>query len=491
MLTTRPAAGKNRIRYVSLIRRAKIACSAAVFAAAFNYSIAPASAEALLLIEAESGKVLQAENATYPWYPASVTKLMTAYVILKAVKAGRITLDTPFTVSAVALSQAPTKMGFKVGTVVTVDNALKMLMVKSANDMAVVLAEGLDGSVDGFSDEMNATAQRLGMTQTSYVNPNGLPADGQITSARDLGILARAIYRDLPEYAYFWHLPGIKFGRRVVRNYNRLIDLYPGADGMKTGFICASGFNLVASATRGNRRLIAIVLGAPSASVRTYKAAKLLEQGFGNNRLTWLMPTLGTVDQLAPIAAAPPNLREETCGKNRKRPAAEDEEVELSGVDSPLSFLLSNLQSPVKVSDVLANGHPRLPPVEVFVGTMKPSSVAAAEAQESQLVGGGGKRGKKHAKPKGPAKTKVATKPKPDVAEKPEPTPKAASIKTAAKPVAADKPDPAAKPRPITTGAHVAGTGPKPSAAKPAAAKPAAPKPASQSTAKPASASQR
>ena len=243
-----------------------------------------------------------------------------------------------------------------------------------------------------------------------------------------------------------------------MRNYNRLIDLYPGADGMKTGFICASGFNLVASATRGNRRLVAVVLGAPSASVRTYKAAKLLEQGFNNNRLTWLMPTLGTVDQLVPIAAAPPNLREDTCGKKRKRPAAEDEEVEVSGADgaSPLAFLLSNLQSNVKVSDVLANGNPMLPPVDVFVGAVKPSSVAAAEAQESQIVGGG-KRSKKNANDKGKAKTKVAAKPKPDVAEKPDPAPKATGTKTAAKPAAADKPEPTAKPKGITTGAQQPG----------------------------------
>jgi D-alanyl-D-alanine carboxypeptidase len=463
---TRPAT-EIRIRYVTLFRRAKVACSAVVFAAALGYSATPAAAEAFLLIEADSGRVLQAENATYPWYPASVTKLMTAYVTLKAVKSGRIALDTPFTVSANALSQAPTKMGFKVGTVVTVDNALKMLMVKSANDMAVVLAEGVSGSVEGFSDEMNASARRLGMSQTSYVNPNGLPADGQITSARDLGMLARAIYREMPEYAYFWSLPGIKFGRRTMRNYNRLIDLYPGADGMKTGFICASGFNLVASATRGNRRLIAVVLGAPSASVRTYKAAKLLEQGFSNNRLTWLMPTLGTVDQLTPINAAPPNLREETCGKNRKRPAAEDEEVEVSANgdgSSPLSFLLSNLQSNVKVSTVLANGNPMLPAVPVFVGAVKPSSVAAAEAQESQLAGGGGKRGKKNAKAKNAGKTKVAAKPKPDAVEKPKPS---------------------AKPKPITTGAAAAGTGPKP------AAKPTAAKPATQSAAKPEATSRR
>ena len=221
-------------------------------------------AEALLVVEADTGKVLQAENATYPWYPASVTKLMTAYVTLKAVKEGRLSLEGTLTVSPVAASQSPSKMGFKPGTQVTVENALKMMMVKSANDMAVVLAEGVGGSIDGFSAQMNQTAHRLGMTQTSYVNPNGLPADGQITSARDLAILARAIIRDLPEYEYFMHTPSIRFGRRVTQNFNKLIGRYPGADGFKTGFICASGYNLVASATRNGKRLIAVVLGSSS-----------------------------------------------------------------------------------------------------------------------------------------------------------------------------------------------------------------------------------
>ena len=128
-------------------------------------------AEALLVVEADTGKVLQADNATMPWYPASVTKIMTAYVTLKAVKEGRLTLDTLLTVSPVAASQSPSKMGFRPGIQVTVDNALKMMMVKSANDMAVVLAEGVGGSIDGFSAMMNQSAQKLGMTQTSYVNP--------------------------------------------------------------------------------------------------------------------------------------------------------------------------------------------------------------------------------------------------------------------------------------------------------------------------------
>jgi D-alanyl-D-alanine carboxypeptidase len=193
-----------------------------VVAAAFAILVPRvAQAEALLVVEADTGKVLQADNATYPWYPASVTKLMTAYVTLKAVKDGRMTLDTLLTVSPVAASQSPSKMGFRPGIQVTVDNALKMMLVKSANDMAVVLAEGVGGSIDGFSAQMNQTAQRLGMTQSSYVNPNGLPADGQITSARDLAILARAIIRDLPEYEYFVHIPSIRYGRRVTQTASR------------------------------------------------------------------------------------------------------------------------------------------------------------------------------------------------------------------------------------------------------------------------------
>ena len=407
---------------------------------------AKAAAEALLLVEADSGKVLQAENATYPWYPASVTKLMTAYVTLRAVKDGRIGLGTPLTVSANALAQAPTKMGFKVGTIVTVDNALKMLMVKSANDMAVVLAEGVAGSLEGFVDEMNAAALRLGMSQTSYANPNGLPADAQVTSARDLAMLARALLREFPEHDLYWRVPAIRFGRRVMRNYNTLIDRYPGADGMKTGFICASGFNLVATATRDGRRLIAVVLGAPSSSVRAYKAAKLLEQGFNMNGFGWLLPALGKVDSLAAIDAAPPNLREEMCGKHRKRPAAEEEEVvdhtsESSTGDggAPMAYMLANLRgSTIKPSDLAGPPRAPSPPVDVFVGALKPATAAAAAAQEAQIVAGKGKRAKK-AKRKAAKTAKSAKKP---------PNPAAATIVGAAQSAKADK---AAPPAPAKT----------------------------------------
>src|SRR6516225_9209231 len=352
--------------------------------AATSLATTRAGAEALLVIEAENGRVLYSQNAGQPWYPASVTKLMTAYVTLRAVKEGRLALDTPLTVSPNAVAQSPVKMGFGVGTVVTVDNALKMLMVKSANDMAVVLAEGVAGSIENFAGEMNANARRLGMIQSSFVNPNGLPADDQISSARDLAILARALIRELPEYDYYWHLPGIRMGKMVRWNYNTLIGRYPGADGMKTGFICASGFNLVASATRNGRRLIAVVLGAPSSAARALKAAQLLERGFNTNTgMSWLMSPFSTVESVQPIAAAPPNLRDEMCGGHRKRPATEDEDdlVANNNPESPYAVFLASLR-PAKAKGA-APLQEMGEPVLVYTGT-KPPAPGAQVSTESK-----------------------------------------------------------------------------------------------------------
>lgn len=359
----------------------------AVCAASVGLGATHASGEALLLVNAATGKVLHADNATRPWYPASVTKLMTAYVVLRAVKERRITLDKLLTVSDVAAAQQPSKMGFKPGTQVTVDNAVKMLMVKSANDMAIALAEGVSGSVENFATDMNRAARRLGMTQSSYVNPNGLPADGQVTSARDLAILARALINEFPEYDHYWNIPAIKFGKRVMRNYNTLIGRYPGADGMKSGFICASGFNLVASATRRGKRLIAVVLGARSARERAETAAQLLEQGFtGVAGLSWLLPSLGSVDALQPVSAEPPNLRDQMCGKNRRRPASESEdEDDGSGNGTSKSvWALLNPGLPPRDGTSLLGPLTAAPPVAVYLGPgNKPTAVARAPQENT------------------------------------------------------------------------------------------------------------
>ena len=407
---------------------------------------AAAAGEALLLVDAESGKVLYAENATRPWHPASVTKLMTAYVILHAIKDGRVTPDKLLTVSANAMAQQPSKMGFKVGIKVTVDNALKMTIVKSANDMAVVLAEGVSGSVPAFAAEMNRAAQRLGMTQTNFVNPNGLPADDQVTSARDHAILTRALIREFPDYGVYWHISALKFGRRIIRNHNPLIDRYPGADGMKTGFICASGFNLVATVTRGDRRLIGVVLGARSSAVRTEKILELFERGFNTSPVSWFKPSLGSVDALQPVNLAPPDLREEVCGKNRHRGETAEEEPPPSTADPDRNPGLNALLPPFGTSankpaiPVLGPPVPAMAPIVVFVGPpKKPGNPETAVAKRES-------RPAPRAKGTKPALAAKSTTPAPAPAHRKKSKPAAAAAPTAA-PAAA----PAASPSPPST----------------------------------------
>jgi D-alanyl-D-alanine carboxypeptidase len=304
---------------------------------------------------------------------------------------------------------------------VTVDNALKMLMVKSANDIAVAIAEGVGGSIGGFADLMNANARRLGMSQSNFVNPNGLPAENHVTSARDLAILARALIREFPEYDSFWHISSIRYGNRVMRNYNSLIDRYPGADGMKTGFICASGYNVVASATRNGRRLIAVVLGSWSGAARAQKAAQLLERGFNSGGLSWLTPSLGTVDALAPIDAQPPNLREEMCGGHRRKPPSEenDEEPEEAATATAASgessngqaFMLSNLK-PATGKFVLGPPVETTPPVVVFTGSADhPDPVAQTASAVPKKKKKVAAKKEVAEKPANTAKTAKATKP--------------------------------------------------------------------------------
>ncbi len=333
-----------------------------------------AYAEAKLLIEASSGKVLLAQEATQPWYPASLTKLMTTYTALRAIKEGRVSFDSLFTVSANASAQEPTKMGFPVGTRITLDNALKMMLVKSANDMAVVIAEGVGGSADVFTTMMNADAQRLGMTQSHFVNPNGLPADNHVSSARDLAILARALMTEFPQYDSYWHIHSIRYGKRVIHNYNSLLDRYPGADGMKTGFICAAGYNLVASATRNGRRLIVVVLGAYSGGARVHDAAQLLENGFNGVGIPPVTDSLSTIDALAPIAAPPLDLHETVCGRHRRKPPSEaDDEPAVkasSGQDAngDVKVALRPGLMPSIGKFVLPPANDTTPPVVVFTG---------------------------------------------------------------------------------------------------------------------------
>lgn len=363
------------LRLSSVLRRA-------VWSTAFAASLTCAAAQAspYILVDAGTGDVLEQQEATRSWFPASTTKLMTVYVALDAVSAGRISLNTPIYVSPRAASMAPSKMGFAPGTQVTLDNALKMLMVKSPNDIAVTIAEGVSGSVEAFAGEMNAAADKLGMRESHFENPNGLPDTRHVSSARDMAVLARALLTRFPDHADLFDIGAIRLGSQVIPNHNGLLGRYPGVDGMKTGFTCSAGFNIVATATRGGRRLIAVVLGAPSTMARGMKAVSLFNHGFSGHT-----SSLGSVASLPTNGVTEaPDARNGVCTNRTKAQkeyvaAIEDEPVTLTQ-DSSQSlinqperalFAFGGLSTPPQNLDpsaVVALPRPTFTPIDVFVG---------------------------------------------------------------------------------------------------------------------------
>ncbi len=212
-------------------------------------------------------------------------------------KAGTVTPDSNVVCSQKATEQAPSKLGLPIGGTITLDTALKVLIVKSANDVAVMIAETVAGSEEAFVQRMNEAAQHLGMTRTNFVNVNGLPDERQVTTARDLAKLARAIIVEFPEHADLFTTVQVQVGNQIIRTHNGLLVSLPGADGMKTGFICEFGFNVVASATRDGRKLVAVVLGEQSIATRRARATDLLENGF--KRYFWKSLFGTSIDGLA------------------------------------------------------------------------------------------------------------------------------------------------------------------------------------------------
>ncbi len=288
----------------------------------------PAQAGPALLFDASDGKILYAEEMDDQWHPASLTKIMTAYLAFKAIKAGRLRLDDKVICSEHANKQPPSKIGLPVGGELTVELALQALIVKSANDVAIMLAEKISGSELQFVADMNAVARDLGMTRTTFANANGLPAFNQVSTARDLAKLARAVSSEFPEYAPYWSMTQMRIGKIRLASHNGLLKTFEGADGLKTGFICDSGFNVVASATRNGRRLMAVVLGEPSGGERNIRAASLLEHGFQQYGWKELFNS-NTIDNVPvpPQARGPISVRSTIqswdCGNGRRNPAVE------------------------------------------------------------------------------------------------------------------------------------------------------------------------
>ena len=291
-----------------------------------------ASAGPALVFEPYNGTVFYAEDPDAQWFPASLTKLMTAYVAFQALKDGSMKPDTKLICSKEATEQAPSKLWLKVGESITLDVALKVLIVESANDVAVMIAEGVAGSQDAFVQRMNEAAQHLGMTHTHYANVNGLLNEEQVTTARDLARLTRAIIVEFPEYTGLFQTTQVQVGNKVMRSHNGMLISYPGADGMKTGFICESGFNIVVSATRDGRKLIAVVLGEPSIASRRERATDLLDNGF--KRYFWKSLFGTSLDGLAIQASltdGPAHLKDSVCGGGGTKPVTSRKRITKKG----------------------------------------------------------------------------------------------------------------------------------------------------------------
>ena len=234
-----------------------------------------------IVVDAASGTVLEQANPDAPRYPASLAKLMTLYMAFEALRDRRISVDELVPVSAHAASMEPSKLGLVPGTRITVEQAILGLVTKSANDAAAALGELLGGSEDRFAQMMTLRARAMGMAHTTFANASGLPDDRQVTTARDLAVLARRLVTDFPDDYHYFSTPSFTFDRRVIYNHDTMLKDYPGVDGMKTGYTDAAGHNLVTSSVRNGVRLIGVVLGAGSNAARNEHMVALLNQGFG------------------------------------------------------------------------------------------------------------------------------------------------------------------------------------------------------------------
>ena len=313
-------------------------------------TVTPSFAIPMLLVDAATLQVLYSEDAGQPWHPASVTKLMTAYLAFAAIKDGRVTLDTPVTVSQHAWNQAPAKSGLAVGESVSLKDALYIMLVKSANDMAVAIAETIgNGDEKTFVAQMNLMAKQMGMTATHYDNPNGLKSPGQISSARDLAIIALYVKRDFPEYAPIFSTQFVQLGAHKLETSNGLLQHFQGTTGMKTGYICQSGLNIVATVERDGRSLLAVVLGASSVRERNELTAQLFLRGLAGE----LAPTGQTVLDIKDVDADPVDMSPLICGKKAKTYVKQRMADFPYGLKGKPSFLTDKIVGPTYVATEL------------------------------------------------------------------------------------------------------------------------------------------
>ncbi|HZH11831.1 MAG TPA: SPOR domain-containing protein [Microvirga sp.] len=335
---------------------------------------------ASIVVDAKTGKILQGENVDEPRIPASITKVMSLYLLFEQLERGRMNLTTPLTVSEYAASQPPTKLGLRPGSTIEVEDAIKAMVTLSANDVSVVVAENIAGSEEAFARMMTRKARELGMNSSEFHNPHGLPHDPpNITTARDLSILGRAIQDRFPKYFAYFDTRSFQFGQRTIRGHNRLLGKVPGVDGIKTGYTRLSGFNLLTSVNTETRSLVAVVLGGRSGASRDQKMAGLIEEylprAYAGARIAPPVVERGAqTTQVAEAAPAPAPV---------KRPvetAAEADQAPV--VQAPIKVASATPQAPMaQTAATTAPQAPERKPLDL--NTLRPVVASAAGASST------------------------------------------------------------------------------------------------------------
>jgi len=347
----------------------------------------PASARAApyaaFVVDARSGKVLYSENADTRLHPASLTKMMTLYIAFQAVENGEIGLDDYVTISKHAAAEPPSKLGLRAGQKIKFRYLIRAAAVKSANDAATAIGEAIEGSEAKFARRMNRTARALGMSRTTFKNANGLTEDGHLSTARDMTVLGRHVLYDYPQYYNLFSRKTADAGIRTVPNTNRrLLSSYRGADGIKTGYTRAAGFNLVASAQRGDERIIATVFGGRTSTWRNARVAELLDMGFQKapSRVAFVKPETPVFGAGAQVAAVTRSVRPHARPLRAGQP---DAEVVLASLAEDVANAVEVAKAEIAVNPAVAVAIPRPRPADLLDET---SALAPAPALEQEVV---------------------------------------------------------------------------------------------------------
>jgi len=320
---------------------------------------------ASIVVDANTGKVMQATEADSPRHPASLTKIMTLYLLFERLESGKIKMTTEMPVSPHAAMQAPSKLGLQPGETIKVETAIRAIVTKSANDVAVIVAEALGGDEASFAKLMTAKARALGMKNTTYFNASGLPNDEQITTARDQALLGRAIFDRFPTYYRYFSTRSFDFRGKSIRNHNHLLGQVEGLDGIKTGYVNASGFNIVTSVNRGGRHVVAVVFGGRTASARDARVVSLIES---NINLASAKRTIAPIGEGFEVAEAPqPKEKEQTAALRVSITAAPEPPAPALGSTDPIK--------PVAVKTVT-----------VHAGTMRTASLSPLPSDNRKLA---------------------------------------------------------------------------------------------------------